>query len=354
MKVIFFINRISDVGGSERVATVVANKLASLGHEVVFVSWMGPAKSFFPLHESINVHLLSETKINIYKGYLTSLFKYRKLIKEIKPDYVVDVCTAMSLLSIPATALGKAKVISWEHFNTTVNWNPFTSRISRWMAAKFAKSIVVLTETDRKNYLENFGANFVERIPNPVTVKINASADLEQKNVLAIGRFTNQKGFDMLLLAWQMVINAFPEWKLRIVGDGELKGELLESIKELKLENSVKLIDPTLDIEDYYKTSSIFVLSSRFEGLPLVLIEAKAYGLPIVAFDCETGPRDVVRDNIDGFLVPSGNIEQFAGALKTLMESESKRNLFGSNGIKDLDRFNLDKIIIQWLALFEK
>ncbi|WP_281228044.1 glycosyltransferase family 4 protein [Flavobacterium aquiphilum] len=352
-KIIFLINRISEAGGSERVATVLANNLVKIGHEVSFVSWIGPKECFFDLDKSIVIHNLYDHQINIFKSYLPSLIKYRKIINSIKPDKVIDVCTAMSLLSIPATLFSKSKVITWEHFNTSVNWNFLTARLSRFLAAQFSYKVVTLTDTDKKNYENKFFAKNGITISNPITVTIgeDEKADLRARRVLAIGRLTDQKGFDLLLRAWRIVCDYEKEWVLTIVGDGELKDELIALAGSLKLEKNLIFEKPTNNISQYYKISSIYVMSSRFEGLPLVLIEAKSFGLPIISFDCKTGPREIVRHNIDGVLVPPEDIDLLAKALLDLMLDIEKRKIYSDKSSEDVSRFSVSSFVNKWQGI---
>lgn len=353
MRILFFINRIANKGGSERVAVFLANKLAEMGYEIQFISWMGGPNSFYPLHESISVKALFNDDVNIYRSYIQTLIRYNKEVKKFKPDQIIDVCTALSLISVPMKALLGVRLISWEHFNTRMNWNAFTPRIARWLAAKFANNIVALTSSDRDNFTQFFGAINAVAIPNPLTLTVTEKSDLSSKVVLSIGRLMHQKGYDLLLKSWQIVSAKCPDWQLHIVGDGDLKDVLISEIESLNLQQSVFLFEPTLDVNSHYKRASIFALSSRFEGLPLVLIEAKAYGIPIVSFDCETGPRDIVNHLVDGLLVEPENIQLFAEAMITLIQNPELRKEFSLAALNDLARFDLDGVVEKWQALFE-
>jgi len=349
-KIVFLINKLSETGGSERVATVLANQLVKVGYEVSFISWIGPKESFFDLDKSISIYSLYDNPINIYKNYFSSLIKYRRLLKTICPDKVIDVCTAMSLLSVPATLFTSSQLITWEHFNTSVNWNFLTARLSRFLAAQFSHKVITLTELDRINYENKFYAKNAVCISNPVTIVIGEEdkADLSVKNVLAIGRHTNQKGFDLLLQAWRKVCNVNREWMLTIVGDGELTDQLTALASSLKLNDNVIFENPTNNVSQYYKNSSIYVMSSRFEGLPLVLIEAKSFGLPIVSFDCKTGPREIVRPEIDGILVPPENVDLLAKSLIELMSNPNKRKDFSDRSFEDVKRFSISSFVNKW------
>lgn len=354
MRILFFINDISCAGGSERATTVLANKLASKGYEVYVLSWMGGSNNpFFKLDPSIKVFSLYSSKVNIYKNYLGSFIKYLKIVRKIRPNYIIDVCTALSLLSLPLRFFVRFKLISWEHFNTSVNWNAFTSRLSRWMVSHFANHVVVLTQTDRQNYERRFGAKNIITLSNPSTINHQLRANLNSNIVLSIGRFTPQKGFDLLLKSWKIVNFQMPHLKLHIVGDGELSDDLQMLSENLGIQNSIVWFKPTSNIEDHYKNASLYVMSSRFEGLPFVLIEAKSFGLPIISFDCDTGPREIIRNQVDGILVPKENIKALASEIITTMKDLKIRQNLSENALKDMGRFDLEEIFHHWTKLIK-
>jgi len=355
MTICFFINSLTSSAGTERITVLLANYLAENNHDVHIVSKQGGNQSFFVLNEKIKHHsLFKENGINIYTTYGKGLKRYINIIDKINPDYIVDVCVAMSLMTLPVTFFRRnIKVISWEHFNANAYFNFVTAKLSKFLASKLAHSVVVLTEADKVVYNRKYRPRRIEVIKNPVTVNNTDLAKLDAKNVLTIGRLTYQKGFDMLLNAWKTVNEFAPDWKLKIVGSGELEIPLKEKLESLNLGATVEFIPPTLNVAQYYLNASMFVMSSRFEGLPLVLIEAKAYGLPIVSFDCETGPREIVRDGIDGILVPPNNEDMLATNILDLINNESKRFSFGLNSQQNIKDYSPEIFFKSWLKLFD-
>lgn len=351
-RICFFINTLDNSGGTERITTVLAGELVKQGYDVHIVTWYGGNVSFYTLDPEVKQHhIFAHRNGNIYKDYLKSLTKYRKLLKQIKPVYLVDVCVALSLLSIPAVVGLGVKLIAWEHFNTGVSWNPYTAKISRQLAARYAHTVVTLTADDKQHYEQKFGAKRVMCIPNPVTLSPTGQAALSRKTVLAVGRFTPQKGFDLLLPIWKEVHERAADWKLIVVGDGECRPAVMQQAKDLGLTSSVEFVDPTTNIAAFYMDASIYVMTSRFEGLPLVLIEAKAFGLPVISYDCETGPRDIIRHGQDGILVPHLNAEKFCSELLTLINDPKQRELFSKNALQDVKRFNLPTVLEAWNKL---
>lgn len=352
MKIAFFIRTLNNSGGTERITCALANHLALAGHDVSIIAWVGGVKSFFALDDLVKVYsLFDKDNVNIYTSYFQTLYRYCKIKRLIEPDYIVDVCVAQSIVSLPANLFCRSKIISWEHFNTAVNWNPITGPLSRKMASLFADKIVVLTSTDKQNYESIYQAKNVCVIGNPLTIKINQRADISQKNVLTVARFTHQKGIDLLLHSWKKFQEKCPDWKLKIVGDGELKPEIVNLRHSLDLDNSVEICGATKDISTYYVDASIYAMSSRFEGMPLVLIEAKSYGLPIVSFDCETGPRDIINHGFDGYLIEPYDLDKYAETLTTLARDYNLREQLSNNALLGLEQFSMSTFISKWIEI---
>ena len=159
--------------------------------------------------------------------------------------------------------------------------------------------IIAISHTDALLWEKHVGATIL--IPNPITINTNATSDLQSKSVISVGRLDAQKGYQYLIKAWEYVAKTHPEWKLDIYGEGYMREQLQELINSLKLNNVVKLCGTTNDVISKYCSHSIFVMSSITECFPLVLLEASSCGLPLIAFDCKSGPRDIVTDGENGF-----------------------------------------------------
>ena len=175
---------------------------------------------------------------------------------------------------------------------------------------------------------------------------------MDNKNVIAVGRYSHQKGFDLLVEAWSVVAKKHPDWILNVYGDGD-RTELQNKIDELNLTKSFIANEKTDAIIQKYLESSIFVLSSRYEGFGLVLIEAMNCGVPPVSFACPTGPKDIITHGEDGILVENGNIEQLAEKICYLIENEDVRKKMGRNARENVKKFKKEIIMDQWKKLFE-
>ena len=211
-------------------------------------------------------------------------------------------------------------------------------------------SFVVLTHEDAALW---HGLDNLQVIPNPITITDGPSANYDQKQVIAVGRYTYQKGFDLLIKAWEKVYVMHPDWRLNIYGGGN-REQYQAQAKALGLQDVVVCHGPVSNIREKYAESAIFVLSSRFEGLPLVLMEAMATGLPPVAFACQCGPKDIIEHGIDGILCKAEDIEELADGINYLIESKEARASIGTKAAINIQRFSLDSIMHQWDVLFRE
>jgi glycosyltransferase involved in cell wall biosynthesis len=224
-----------------------------------------------------------------------------------------------------------------------------------WMYSLVSKlkhldQFVVLTEEDKKAWAE---LPNICVISDPLSFCPTQRSSLSIKRVIAVGRYVYQKGFDQLLQAWATIERQYPEWQLVVFGDGN-RTPYEQQMKELGIDdNRCHLYGPTTDIQQEYVNSSIFVFSSRFEGFGMVLTEAMACGLPVVAFDCPWGPRSIIADGKDGLLVENGNVKALADALARLMSDENLRRSMAEAGVRNVQRFSLNSIAGRWKSLFE-
>lgn len=190
-------------------------------------------------------------------------------------------------------------------------------------------------------------------IPNPIITPIGACSDCSHKQVIAAGRYAPQKGFDLLIDSWAIVARKYPDWTLRIYGEG-MREELQQQINRLGLTPSCILEHTVPNITDKYGESSVFVLSSRFEGFGMVLTEAMSCGVPVVSFACPCGPRDIIKDGEDGLLVENSNTEQLAEKISLLLADEERRRRMGQQARINSERFRMERIALLWKELFEK
>lgn len=350
--IVFFIHNISSVGGTERIFLGIINELAKRNHNIHLLGLRGnPSKIFFPLEPNVNVislHL-DDTKRILKVPYTQR--RIRQLVNSNQIGTFVTIESNMVIHSIPALAFTGVRHVVWEAFNFRVSLGVASRSLARQLSLCFAHTIVTQTARD-KTFWEQ-GAWYrrakLTHISNPIFLEEQEVSENPSKTVISVGRLSRQKGFDLLIDAWyQLPVRLRDEWRLLIIGDGEDRMLLEKKIAELGIGESVELVGATKAVFMYFEKASVYCLSSRFEGLPMVLLEALAFHLPIAAFDCDTGPKELIEDGRNGILVEPGNVSKMALSLAALMEDESLRASMRNYKSQRLPLLKLDTIIDQW------
>ena len=371
MKIVYNIAGTYNSGGMERVLANKANWLVKQGHEVVIVTTdQRGERPFFPLDERIKCFDLGVNyEENNGKSFINKLIHYpfkqqkhkrklTELLQSLRADVVISMfCNDASF--IPSIKDGSKKILEI-HFSRFKRlqygrkglWklaDEYRSKLDAKVAARFDR-FVVLTDED-KEYWEGLKNMCV--IGNARSFVLQKPAELDNKKVIAVGRYSYQKGFERLIAAWHRVCQQKNDWTLHLVGDGELREELQKQIEELNLGDKVILGKAVTDMPTVYQEASILAMTSHYEGLPMVLLEAQAAGLPIVSFQCKCGPKDVIEDGVDGFLVKEGDTDALAEKLLLLMDDEMLRKKMGAAAFERSERYAEDHIMKQWTDLFD-
>lgn len=353
-RVCLFINGLENSGGTERITTLVANELASRGFDVSIVTLQNERGRFFSLNTNIKIHCLSANR-HLAKAVrvFISIKELRNYLINKKISTIISVDTLLSIYSIPACVGTKCKHISWEHFNVTVNLGLKSRDLSRLLSALVSNKILVLTEADKIAWQKKFPfvKNKISVISNPSFYEIkDEKYDIKKKEVLCIGRLTNQKGFDLMLNSWAKISENNPGWTLTIVGGGEDLDALTELAKELNITNSISFVGAVSNVATYYTEAAIFCLPSRYEGMCLVMLEAQSFGLPCVAYDCECGPAEVL-DNGNGMLVKPFDVDEFAVSLNMLMNDDQLRANMSRKAIEKAKYYTIDSYMSRWFNI---
>jgi glycosyltransferase involved in cell wall biosynthesis len=238
-----------------------------------------------------------------------------------------------------------------------MNFRSHAKPLRKAMVRKYPRldGLAVLTEQDRETYREVLNGSLpMFRIPNTVRAIEPPQADMTAKRILAAGRLTPQKGFDYLIQAFAPVAHAHPDWELKICGAGQSRSRLEARIAEAELEGRILLPGPTDDVPGEMAAASIYVLSSRFEGFPLVLIEAMSKGMAVVAFDCPTGPRDIVDDHENGLLIPHKDVPALTAGIKEMIEDEELRRRCGAAAVDAARDYTMAAIGPRWDAMLQE
>ena len=371
MKIIYCIAGTCHSGGMERVLANKANYLTGHGYEVVIVTTdQQGLPPFFPLAEQIRcIDLGINYEENNGKSFANKLLHYplkqyrhkkrlAAILKQEKPDVTISMfCNDAGFITRINDGSKKVLEIHFSKFKRLqYNRKGLWRLADLWRSRQDEKTVrrfdkfVVLTEED-KGYWGNLPNITV--IPNANTFATSQAAALENKKVIAIGRYTYQKGFERLIEAWNILSPGFPGWKLDIIGNGEERDKLQDLIHAYHLDGQVTLVSPTKSIDKVYLDASLLAMSSRYEGLPMVLLEAQAFGLPIVSFACKCGPKDIVADGETGFLVEENDIEGLARQLVKVMKDKNLRKQMGRKAKEASLRYAEDAVMAKWTALFD-
>lgn len=357
MKIAFVINDITGLGGAERVVTLAANYFSVVEEFEVEIVSVFPKKNEtigFNLKNSVHVSYLFPEQIlgKTIKKTKQALRELRNFYKKRNFDFIICCSTSLSVLSkisIVNSSSSHSKIISWEHTQHS-HLSKNINRVQR-VCYPFLDGIVTLTSYD-KSIFSKFCKN-VAYIPNISTFKEVEYNNLQSKKVIAVGRLNHAKGFDLLIKSFKIVHEKHPEWQLDVFGEGELLDVLDTQIRNLGLEQVIKMKGYESDILKQYTNCSIFALSSRTEGFPCVLVEAMSSGLATVSYELP-GFREVIEHNKNGLLVSSGDIVNFANAIICLIEQESLRVKIGINAKEAVKQFQSENIIPKWVKLFKE
>lgn len=368
MKIVYCILNTWYSGGLTRVIANKANYLAAEGHEVTIVTTDQLGKGhFYEMSDKIDfvdlrVHYVGFDDKSLFgkllevpKRVVWHYKRLRNVLTELKPDIVISTF-GRELFVLPFIKDGSKKVLeahsshfTWIDSRKDKGW---FGKLHTWLDARMIRrfdKFIVLTEEDRPDWgkLSN-----IIVIPNANTIEPEETAELDNKVAIAAGRYGYQKNFESLIRAWKYVYDACPDWKLNIFGGGVMNSDLQNLIDQLSLTDVVILNPSKRNIFEDYLQSSIYALSSRYEGLGMVLLEAQALGVPLVSYDCKCGPRDIIEDGENGFLVKTGDERALASAIIRLAKDEQLRKEMGRKAKHYSGKFSEETIMKKWDDLF--
>ena len=377
MRVTLIISSLSS-GGAERAMSVMANYWAEKGWRITLLTFDdGSEPPFYDLHPTIMHRPLgiaghSATQMQGVVNNLKRLRVLRVAIRESDPQAVLSFLTSTNILTILSTLWLRIPVIVSERTSLTHHRAGKAWKFLRlWIYPR--TTCLVLQTQDALAYFSAAVRRKARIIPNPVTAPPvpsgeqfaglyrthrQAQADdgkvkskKKGKTIIAMGRLSQEKGFDRLLKAFAEISHKHPEWSVIVWGEGDLRPKLEAVRDELGLKGRVSFPGYTREPFEEMRQADLFVLSSHYEGFPNVLCEAMACGLPVVSFDCPSGPREIIRDGIDGVLVPPGDAGALASAMDRLMDDESERERLAARAPEVVERFGLEKVMGMWEAV---
>ncbi|MBL1068838.1 glycosyltransferase family 4 protein [Streptomyces sp. 7-21] len=388
MKIRYLIMHAYGTGGTIRTVFTQASTMAAAGHDVEVVSVLRRSdEPRFPLDPRVRLWALTDQRPHapaeeLPRGPLArrraqhaaaqagkpphhipegefghSHFDRRielatiDYLRQLTDGILVTTRPALNILAALFATSGVVKVAQ-EHMNLSTHRPDVREAIARLYPAFDA--VAVLTHRDRQDYEQWAPGTRVVRVPNAVHSLKQKPSTCSSKIAVAAGRFRTQKGFDMLIPAFAQAVEEFPDWQLRIFGSGEKQGQLRRLIEKHHMYNHIFLMGMTDKLDDELAKASMYVLSSRFEGLPMVMLEAMSHALPVVSFDCPTGPADVITDGKEGLLVPPRDVDGLARAMKILMADEGLRAEMGDAALMTVQDYSPESVHAQWTELFEE
>lgn len=361
MKITYITNTISQAGGLQRVLLLKANYLAeNMGYTISIIATNpNPADYLFydisPLINHVTISPDKSTTIGYYKSYKKLL---NNTINAINPDIVIMCDNGLKSFLLPFI-LNKKRILIYEmHVPKYINIkaaglfkkikNNVVYTFMNICAARFNKFIVVT-----KNGAKEWNLNNIKILQNPLWFVTDEISTLKNKKAIAVGRHSYEKGYDRMFAIWKQVTDKYPDWVLDVYGDDNPAYNIKQIAIDYGLASNVNFLPPTKDILSAYKNASIYVMTSRFEGFGMVLLEAMACGVPCIAYNCPVGPAQIINNNEDGFLIEDGNTAAFVTSLSALIENHELRSQMGAKAKISSQNYNIDVIMQQWDALFK-
>ena len=351
---------LDESGGGERVAVSLANELTKKYEVHLIGITTKQSDLFFKINSQVKYSNFFDHRVRLSKNIL----KISKMLKKYFIDNEIEVAfgigiTANVFLSLAGIGT-QTKVALCDHTNSITDNREFSQKVQRYVGTKLADKIITLTQEDRQNYIKKYGIseeiieyiyNWKENIPSDTL-----SYNKESTKIVTVGRFDYQKGYDYLVQVAKKVLSEKSGWTWEIYGSGNQ--DEVDKIRDLINENDlqdrlvIKGLEKNQDL--IYGDKGIYVMTSRYEGLPLVLLEAQQYNLPIVSFRCPTGPSEIVEDGINGFLIDCYDTGQMSEKLLELMKNDDLRQSFSEHAKDNMDKFDKNKILNQWIYLIEE
>lgn len=330
--------------GAERVVSILADHYSRIGWDVDILTLLNE-KCEYELNPKINLIPICRDGNSYYKNIFFWLKGIRKYVKEKSPDKIVSFFARINILTlISCLGLKKSIIVSERNDPAKDGRNIFVKALTNIMYL-FADSIVFQTKWAQSFFLKKIQYKS-QIIPNPVQISAEAS-EIKNKKIVAVGRLIEQKNHSLLINAFKIVHEVYPEYKLYIYGEGKLKCELTKEIQSIGLEQSVFLPGNVIDIHEKIADTEIFVLSSNYEGLSNALLESMLMGLPCISTNC-AGSNEVIINNYNGILVEVGNVQELVHSILQLIKDKDKAKILGINAKKSVQYMEKDNIVLKW------
>lgn len=354
-------------GGAHRVACIQANELVERGYEVTLLLVVGALELPYDLSDKVKVEYalpaenleFSSIKSKIKRKLLAPFYLIKKL-KEVKPSLVISHIQSTNREAILSCSYLKIPVIACEHTSIQLprGLQGKFAYFDRRFIYKLANKVTVLTGSELESFYSKYLHNVVV-MPNPSSFEpeLLIKQESREKVILAVGDLNriHIKGWDNLIEIFSSISPEFPEWSLQLAGSGDLgRQKLLEQAQCHGVADKVEFLGHVSDMKSLYQAKSVFILTSRNEGLPMALIEAMSQGCACIAFNCNTGPADIIKNEVDGFLIADQNINDMRHKLRSILLDERMRSSFSKNAVYSSQQFSKKKIFDKWEMLIKE
>ena len=350
-------------GGIGRVTSVLANALAeNQEYNVTIISYLQKKNvpMLYKTSDKLHSYYLLDSGISMTKAFLT-----KHIIRQTRQILIkenIDILVACGALYYPLGMFSvrglKTRCFCWEHTNPEVGLDYRFQRICRKLAIRYADRVIVLTKSAEKYYKDvlKIEPSRLEQIYNPIAEEAVKSQkyDLSSKKIISVGRLSYPKNFSLLLDMASNILPRYPDWSWDIYGAGEEYDSLLNKISALSLEGRVRLMGQFDNIYERYRDYSMQVMTSRYEGFPMTLIEGAVNRLPLISFDIKTGPGEIIKDGINGFLIPNDNTQEMEEKIEYLINHPEERQIMADMAFSSMNKFRMTNILERWTNICRK
>jgi glycosyltransferase involved in cell wall biosynthesis len=357
INIAFLVVKVSERGGISRVVSIITKELSKIENfNIHIISFQQRDVEGYNWCDELTFHNLLETDVSMKKGIFRAAPKIRKILDNYNIDILISCGELVGLLGVLSTFSKKTKLVYWSHTSFKAIQAVKLKSISNQITAFFSELVICLTKSDEGNYRKKTFARRIVQLYNPIDKQlenIRTTYDPKSNKIISVGRLTAVKNFELLVDVAKKVLEKHPEFSWHIFGSGERKENIAQKIIENRLEDKLILMGQHNNIYEIYNSYAMMVMTSRFEGFPMTLLEGMAFKLPLISFDIPTGPNEIIKNEINGYLIEPFDVDEMAKKICLLIENNSLRQEFSSNNLKLIGEFNLESIVDKWVSLIK-